>query len=80
MAIVILNSLPLNLRSDNVSESMNEVVIILICYHLMVVTDFVPMYERQVKLVNGYSMISIICLTAFVYILFIIISNLLQLV
>ena len=75
MAIVILNSRPLNSLNDNLSEALNEMVIIIICYHLMVISDFVPFYERDLKQIFSYAMISVICVTTFVYILIIIVST-----
>jgi hypothetical protein len=74
MAILVLNSRPLNTMSDNVSESINEMIIIAICYHLIIISDYVPLYEQGVKLVCSYSLISVVSLTAVVYVLIIVIS------
>ena len=41
----------------------------------MVISDFVPFYERDIKQIFSYAMISVICLTTFVYLLFIIVST-----
>ena len=53
---------------------------ILICYHLIVFSDFVPSYEDSVKMYNGYSMIAIIMIVTFVYVVLIVYPIILMIV
>ena len=67
MIIIILNSLPFSNTSNAIKESINECILVVICYHLLLVTDFVPDYELDIKTYNGYSIISLIIITIVVY-------------
>ncbi len=49
-------------------------VIILICYHLVVLTDFVPPFEHVVKDTTSLGMISVVCMTTAIYVAFIVIG------
>ena len=80
MMITVLSSKPFQSKLDNATESINEIVIITICYHLIIVSEFVPPYEGQVKKINEYIMIAIISLTAIIYIIIIVASHLYQLI
>ena len=49
-------------------EALNEVVVIIACYHLLVVTDFVDQINEQIKKVNGYMLIAFILFVLVSYI------------
>ena len=72
MIIIILNSLPFTNTSIAIKESINECVLVFVGYHLVLVTDFVPDFELEIKKYNSYSLISLIALTIVVYMFFIV--------
>ena len=53
---------------------MNESVVIFVCYALIIVSDFVDPIETIVKKYNGYFIIGIITLVAFVFLVIILLS------
>ena len=48
MIIIILDKRPL-IGRNNIIESINEIFIILVCYHLILVSDFAPQDEIGLK-------------------------------
>ena len=72
MLIFTLNERPYWRKSDHVAEGINECVVIFVCYGLVIVSDFVDPIETVVKKYNGYFIISIITLVAFVFLVIII--------
>ena len=72
MMILIMNSLPFQFHSDNYKETLNEIVIIFVLYHVILASDYVPASELKLKELNAYSMIYLISSTV-VFLLFLII-------
>ena len=72
MIILILNTLPFSNNTTSFKEATNETIVLIICYHLIIVSDFVPEYKIKIKEYNGYSIITIIILTMLVYLAYII--------
>ena len=70
--IIIQNNKPFWKQVDNKIETLNEIVVVLICYNLMVVTDFVMPIFADVKKGNGYVIIALIVLVVLLYLAFII--------
>ena len=56
----------------NVSECVNEVIITIVCYHLILLSDFVPQANQEMKIASGFSMISIISLTVLGFLMMIV--------
>ena len=61
--ILSLNSFPYQKNSDNYSEALNEAIILVVIYHILVVSDLVSVFEFEAKTINGYSMIFVIILS-----------------
>ena len=80
MMITVMNSKPYQSNMENISECVNEVVVILVSYCLVVFSDFVPEYELEVKEANGNILISIVLVVACVYIIMIVYSAFMELV
>jgi hypothetical protein len=72
MLIWTLNERPYWRKSEHLQEGINECVVIIVCYGLIVVSDFVDPIETVVKKYNGYLIIGIITLVAFVFLVIII--------
>ena len=72
MMILIMNSLPFQFHSDNYKETINEIIIIFVLYHVILASDYVPASELKLKEINAYSMIYLISSTV-VFLLFLII-------
>jgi hypothetical protein len=68
MFIFIFNWRPYWKRSEHITEGINEIVVIIICYMLMIVTDYLdPLYTFHKK-TNGYMIIGTITFVALAYI------------
>ena len=74
MMITVLNSLPYQMNSENYLQSSNEVVLIFCTYHLLVYSDFVPAYEKDLKNINGLVFISLVTFFTAFYLVLIILS------
>ena len=51
---------------------MNEIVVIVVCYNLILVTDFVDPINKAIKKHNGYMIIGLITLVIIIYVALII--------
>lgn len=80
MALVFMAEMvrlkPFSCSRKNREECINEVVVIICCYHLMLLSDFVPTYEVEFRKYVGFSMIIVTSLVA-LYFLFSIITSIL---
>ena len=76
MMIITVNQKPYMSNIENYGETLNEVVIIIVLYHVILASDFAPSYELDLKRINGYSMIGIITATVLGYIIYLIYDNL----
>ena len=56
------------------NECINECIIVVVCYLLILASNFVPLENRPLREINGYLLIFIICATAF-YFLCVIVKN-----
>ena len=74
MMITVLNSLPYQMNSENYLQCSNEVVLILCTYHLLVYSDFVPAYEKDLKNINGFVFVSLVTFFTAFYLLLIVLS------
>ena len=63
---------------DNISESFNEFFIVFVCYHLMIISDFVDPIEVDVKDTTSYSLVIIIALVTLFYISSIILTAIME--
>ena len=80
MMIMVMNSKPFSTNMESISECLNEIVVILVSYCLMIFSDFVPAYNLQVKDFDGYFLIGIVTVVTCVYVYTIIASILMNLV
>ena len=65
---------------ESISECLNEIVVILVSYCLMIFSDFVPSYNLQVKDSVGFILVIMITVVTCVYVYIIISSVLIKLV
>ena len=72
MMIMVLSIQPFLTLSQNRQEVANEVVMICFVYHMILFSDMVPDQPSDFKQAVGYSMVSFMMLTLFVFIGFII--------
>ena len=66
MIIAIQGNLPYLEKSDNITETIYEVVILIACYHMFLISDFVPSdnYEfREIVGISLVSFVSVVCAT-----------------
>ena len=49
LIITVMNSMPFYVQRNNYTESLNEACLLILCYHLLIFSDFVPAYETIVK-------------------------------
>jgi hypothetical protein len=68
MIIIILHSKPYSTLKENIIQSLNEVIIVILCYHLILTSEYVPFNYVMLKKLNSFSMLSIVSLVLFVYI------------
>jgi len=68
MMIIILKDKPFWRRSDNILGSLDEYFIVIICYHLIVVSDLVDPIHTEIKETTCYSLITLISIVAVLYI------------
>lgn len=73
MMIMILHYRPFVSRQENFSEASNECIIILVLYHMICLTDFVPVNHIQTRKIIGYSDIAVLLFTILYFILSIVI-------
>ena len=73
MMIITLNSNPYQNNITNLIESFNEFCILIVCYHLMVVSDFVPKQSIEEKIGSGYSMVIFVTFISVTYLFYILI-------
>lgn len=60
MMILIFNFLPFSSKSQNKIEGFSEAYILVVLYHMLCMTDFVPVHFTQERKTVGYSTISIL--------------------
>ena len=65
---------PFYSRALNCAESLGEVVIIVACYHLLLLTDFVPLSNNEFRSAVVYSLIGWLVLTFGLFVIQIIVS------
>ena len=51
---------------NNLIETVNEVCIIIVCYHMIVVSEMVPKSELKLRINSGYSMVVFISLISLI--------------
>lgn len=71
MCILLLQMKPYFLRKHNYSELLNEGAIILVIYHMILLSDFVPMHLKTFRNMVGLSMIAVILITVFLFLVLI---------
>jgi hypothetical protein len=64
MLIAFLNVMPFIQSFENKKEAFNEVIILICCYHVSLMSDYVPSSASDLKEVAGLSMVLVISLTA----------------
>ena len=69
MLIMIQYSKPFNPERKNFVETFNEVSIIIVVYHMIIVSDFVPENNNQLKIWSGYSMVVYISTVSLIYLI-----------
>ena len=80
MMIMVMNSKPFSTNMESISECLNEIVVILVSYCLIIFSDFVPSYNLQVKDSVGFILVIMITVVTCVYVYIIISSVLIKLV
>jgi hypothetical protein len=68
MMIGALNSLPFAQRSVSRQEAFDEIVIIVTCYHIILMTDFVPIKNLEFREVVSYNLVAFLAIVIVVYI------------
>lgn len=76
MMILILNFFPFTTRRENKIEGFSEAYILVVLYHMFLMTDFVPMQHLETRKGIGYSCI----LTIVAGLLYFVLSLLLDIV
>lgn len=67
--IMILGFRPFKSKAYNISEGINETFILLILYHMICLSDFVPSYQRELREQIGFSNIGTTTFVALFFIL-----------
>ena len=75
MLIFIQNYKPFATKLENTNESINELIIMYVTYHLILISDFVPLSNTDLRVVVGYNLIIFVTISA-LYFLFSIIKKL----
>lgn len=68
MLMTVIQMRPFLLKSTNSKEIACEGVIMIVTYHLVLLSDFVPIHFKEFRDAIGYSMISVILTTVLVLI------------
>ena len=72
MMIITVNLKPYQSKLENFGETMNEIAIIIVLYHVIIASEFAPSYELLLKRYNGYSLIGLVTLAVIGYLVYIV--------
>ena len=67
LMIAILEFRPYSATEQNVQESFNEIVILVFCYHVILISDFVPLKYDSFRYGSSISMVVNLTLTVVVF-------------
>lgn len=74
MMILIFSFMPYNTRKQNKIEGFSEAYILVVLYHMLSLTDFVPVHFIQTRKKIGYSCIFVIAIALSYFILSILVD------
>ena len=74
MIIIIQGNTPFIEKSDNTMETINELIILMTLYHMILISDFVPNDCNDLREAVGMSLIGFLTVTIFLFLLKIIIN------